>query len=143
MPTALDLPPGRPLPSRRCAAPSDVFLRLFAPFIPFATEEVWSWTHDDSVHLAEWPTPPVSEAPSGLLAATSAALIGIRRAKTDAKASQKADVLSATLSAPAEQLDLLRAATGDLCAVGRIADLTLVEGDEISVGDVQLAEPAA
>ncbi len=121
----------------------DVFLRLFAPFIPFATEEVWSWTHDDSVHLSAWPTPPVSETPTGLLAATSAALIGIRRAKTDAKASQKADVRSATLSAPAAQLELLRAATGDLCAVGRIADLTLAEGDEISVGDVTLAEPAA
>ncbi len=48
----------------------DVFLRLFAPYIPFATEEVWSWTHDDSVHTAAWPTVAdlgSATAPSGLL----------------------------------------------------------------------------
>ncbi|HRN29276.1 MAG TPA: class I tRNA ligase family protein, partial [Terrimesophilobacter sp.] len=45
----------------------DVLLRLFAPFIPFATEEVWSWTHDGSVRTAEWPTPRSEAQPTGLL----------------------------------------------------------------------------
>ncbi len=107
----------------------DVMLRLLAPVIPFATEEVWRWTHDDSIHRAPWPTLETVE-PRGLLPAVSAALIGIRRAKTDAKASQKTEVVSATLAGPA----MLAEAADDLKAVGRIAELTLLEADEI-VGD--------
>jgi valyl-tRNA synthetase len=114
----------------------DVLLRLFAPFIPFATEEVWSWTHDGSVHLAPWPTALGAGRPTGLLALVSEALIGIRRAKTDAKASQKTEVVSATISGPAA----LRLAADDLKAVGRIARLDFVEADAVSVADIVLAE---
>ena len=76
----------------------EVLLLLFAPFLPFATEEVWSWTHDGSVHTAAWPEPTGSGGDLALLPLVSEALIGIRRAKTDAKASQKTDVVSATLA---------------------------------------------
>ncbi|MES1170628.1 MAG: class I tRNA ligase family protein [Leifsonia sp.] len=114
-------------------------LRLLAPFIPFATEEVWSWTKFGSVHTSPWPETHGLEAPTGLLALVSEALIGIRRAKTDAKASQKTEVLSATLSGPA----LLAEAVDDLKAVGRIADLTLVEADEIAITGIVLAETPA
>jgi len=117
----------------------DVFLRLFAPTLPFATEEVWSWTHQGSVHTAPWPTAVdvgVDAAPSGLLEAVGEALIGIRRAKTDAKASQKTDVISATIAGPA----LLAQALDDLKAVGRIATVEFVEAETIEVRNIVLAE---
>src|SRR5690606_18263810 len=121
----------------------DVMLRLFAPFLPFATEEVWSWTHEGSVHTAEWPTAPHDDAPSGLLDAVSAALIGIRRAKTDAKASQKTPVTSAVIAAPTNVLRLLEQAADDLKAVGRIETLTFETGDEVAVTDITLADVEA
>ncbi|WP_241961081.1 valine--tRNA ligase [Homoserinimonas hongtaonis] len=120
----------------------DVMLRLLAPFLPFATEEVWSWTHDGSIHTAAWPVAAGSQA-RGVLPAVSAALIGIRRAKTDAKASQKTPVVSAVISAPADTLALLEQAADDLKAVGRIESLEFVVGDELAVTDIVLAEVEA
>jgi valyl-tRNA synthetase len=112
----------------------DVMLRLLAPVIPFATEEVWSWSNEGSVHRAAWPALE-ADAPRGVLTAASAALIGIRRAKTDAKASQKTEVTSATIGGPG----ILSEAVEDLRAVGRIGELTLVEADEVAVTDIVLA----
>ena len=120
----------------------DVLLRLFAPFVPFATEEAWSWTHDDSVHRAAWPE-AVAGADGGnpeLLRLASDALVGIRRAKTDAKASQKTPVKSAVITGPLDRLELLQLAEGDLKAVGRIDDLSFSGGgSELTVTNIVLA----
>ncbi|PZE66540.1 valine--tRNA ligase [Curtobacterium sp. MCBD17_021] len=121
----------------------DVLLRLLAPFLPYATEEVWAWTHETSVHRASWPTRadlPVDQAETGLLAAVGQALIGIRGAKTAAKASQKTPVTRAVVQAPAGVRELVERAAVDLAAVGRIQDLSFIDGDEFAVTEIELAE---
>jgi valyl-tRNA synthetase len=117
------------------------FLRLFAPVQPFATEEAWSWFNAGSVHRAAWPqVSELGELGDGrVLDAASAALTGIRGAKTSAKASQKTPVAHARVSGTAEQLDALRAVEDDLCAVGRIAHIEFVPGEQIDVTDIELA----
>ncbi|MFJ3034488.1 valine--tRNA ligase [Curtobacterium pusillum] len=124
----------------------DALLRLLAPFIPFATEEVWAWTHETSVHRASWPTVaelPTQAEPTGLLAAVGQALIGIRGAKTAAKASQKTPVTHAVVAAPAETRALIERAAVDLAAVGRIENLSFTDGAELAVTEIELAEQQA
>ncbi|GAA2991558.1 valyl-tRNA synthetase [Microbacterium terrae] len=114
-------------------------LRLFAPVVSFAAEESWSWFEEGSVHTAAWPEPLGIAADPIVLSTLSEALIGVRRAKTEAKASQKTPVASLTISGPAAALDAIRLAEGDLKAVGRIADIVFVEADALAVTDVVLA----
>ena len=122
-------------------------LRLFAPFLPFATDEVWSWWQTDagSIHRAAWPKPEeLTEGldPSNLavLELAKEALFGLRKAKSDEKVSMKASVESATLVAPAAVLTTLRLLEADFKAVGKIADLAFEEGEEFAVKNVVLAE---
>jgi valyl-tRNA synthetase len=115
-------------------------LRLFAPVISFATEEAWSWFNDGSVHTAAWPEPLGFEGDPAVLVAVGEALIGIRRAKTEAKASQKTAVASLTIRADDRVIASLKLAEGDLCAVGRIEKLELIGGgSELTVENVQFA----
>ncbi|MCO6011112.1 valine--tRNA ligase [Actinoallomurus purpureus] len=99
-----------------------VLLRLFAPTLPYVTEEVWSWWREGSVHQAVW---PVAGAPSdgdpAVLAATSDVLRQVRKAKSTAKVSMRADVERAVVRGA----NVTHLAVGDLRAAGRIADLTL------------------
>ncbi|MEJ1920920.1 valine--tRNA ligase [Microbacterium sp. KHB019] len=115
-------------------------LRLLAPVVSFATEEAWSWFEEGSIHTAAWPEAgSLAGGDPAVLSTASAALIGIRRAKTEAKASQKTPVSRAVIAVPADSLETLRAAAGDLSAVGRIAELEIVEGDEFAVTEIVLA----
>lgn len=124
----------------------DTLLRLFAPFIPFATEEVWSWWRAGSVHRASW---PVTDGYAGLardgdpevLTVVGEALSGLRKSKSEAKVKQRTAVESATISAPAEVLARLRGGLDDLKAAGNAADVTLTEADgELAVSDVVLEQ---
>ncbi|RAZ34905.1 valine--tRNA ligase [Microbacterium sp. SMR1] len=119
-------------------------LRLLAPVLAFAAEEAWSWFEEGSVHTAPWPEASGIDGDPAVLTAASAALIGIRRAKTEAKASQKTPVSVLTLRADAATIERLRRAEGDLKAVGRIAELELLDSDgDLVVERVELAPQEA
>ncbi|MFZ9987194.1 MAG: class I tRNA ligase family protein, partial [Candidatus Nanopelagicales bacterium] len=112
-----------------------VQLRLFAPFLPFVTEEVWSWWQEGSVHRAAWPSADEVLAMAGdgdraVVADTAIALSLVRKAKSEAKASMKAEVASAVVRGPAESLARLESIAGDLKATGAIADLTFDPGGD-------------
>ncbi|GAB3602000.1 valine--tRNA ligase [Microbacterium aureliae] len=121
-----------------------VQLRLLAPVLAFAAEESWSWFNDGSVHAAAWPQPSGIDGDPGVLEAMSRALIGIRRAKTEAKASQKTPVASLTLRADDRTVSAIRLAEGDLRAVGRIDRLELLGGsDELAIDSIELTPQEA
>jgi len=116
-----------------------VLLRLFAPFLVFVTEEVWSWWQEGSIHRAAWPSADevralAGDADAGALKATSVALSGVRRAKSDAKLSMRADITSVVVRGPQRLLDLVELAAPDLRAAGRVGELTFANGtDELKV----------
>jgi valyl-tRNA synthetase len=104
--------------------------RLFAPFLPFVTEEVWSWFADGSVHRAGWPsTSELDGYDPELLTVVAEALSQVRRAKSERNLSMRADVALATVQAPAPTVARLQAAESDLRAAGRIAKVDYMPSD--------------
>jgi len=121
----------------------DTVQRLFAPVLPFAAEEAWSWWHDTSVHAAAWPTPSDTDgADPALVDVTVEVLTQVRRAKTEAKQSQRATVESLVVTAPEATHAALAAGRSDLLDAGSIRDLTVQAGDQVSTV-VTLAETTA
>ena len=123
----------------------DVLHRLFSPFLPFVTEEVWSWWQEGSVHGQAWPkaeeyTALAADGDPAVLAATAEVLRDVRRAKSEAKLSMRAEVESVRVAG--DRVEAVRSAVGDLAAAGRAVtiDLEPVEGKELTV-EVSLPEP--
>ena len=120
----------------------DVLLRLFAPFLPFVTEEVWSWWREGSIHRSSWPA--AEELPDAgdpaLLESIAAALVGIRGAKSQAKASMKTEVTRADFTGPSPVLAGLRQVEADLRAVGKlVGEVAWTESDEPLAVHAELA----
>jgi valyl-tRNA synthetase len=116
-------------------------LRLFAPFLPFCTEEAWSWWHDDSVHTAPWPAPSGWAGDPDLLAAASTVMAAIRKAKSEARQSMRVPVASVVVRGPLAES--LRAVSADIQAAGNVGSLVLEPSDGTGL-DVQVRlEPSA
>ncbi|WP_406831442.1 valine--tRNA ligase [Pedococcus sp. KACC 23699] len=121
----------------------DVLLRLLAPFLPYVTEEVWSWWHEGSVHRAAWPTVDDVAAGAGgdpaVLTAVGEALAGVRKAKSEAKVGMRAEVASLVLAGPGEWVARVQQAETDLRAAGRITAVpTYAEAETPEVRDAEL-----
>ena len=121
-------------------------LRLFAPFLPFVTEEVWSWWQEGSVHRAPWPTADevariAQDGQPILVAEVADVLSAIRKAKSEAKVSMRAEVSYAEVLRPVETAARVSSARTDISAAGRIADLRIGEGEPST--RIDLAETTA
>jgi valyl-tRNA synthetase len=111
-----------------------VQLRLFAPFLPFVTEEVWAWWQEGSIHRAAWPTFDevariAQDGEPVLVGEVAEVLSAIRKAKSEAKVSMRAEVAHAEVLRPTETAARISSARSDISAAGRIADLRVAEGE--------------
>ena len=115
--------------------------RLLAPLLPFVTEEVWSWWQSGSVHQSQWPTTTaltdgLTGAPNEeLLDAICSAIGVIRRAKTEAKVSQRAVVTEALFVTSSDAASAITAGWADIADAGSVEKWSISTADtnEITV----------
>ena len=111
----------------------ETLLQLFAPFLPFVTEEVWSWFKSGSIHTSAWPASTSLRAHNGVsesVPAVAEALSHIRKVKSEAKVSMKAGLQNVVISATASQIEFMKTAQADLVSAGRIhGDINYVVAD--------------
>jgi valyl-tRNA synthetase len=127
----------------------DAFLRLFAPFLPFVTEEAWSWWRQGSVHRAAWPSAAAivekigaeDDRAASALEFGALVLSEVRKRKSEAQKPLKAPVARASIRDTAERIGLLDAVRADVTAAGFIQHIEARESQEFGV-DVELAAEA-
>ncbi|MEP7764927.1 valine--tRNA ligase [Sanguibacter sp. 25GB23B1] len=116
----------------------DTLLRLFAPVLPFATEEVWSWWRQGSVHHAAWPVSDGLRTAAGdadvtVLTAAGHALASLRKIKSGAKVSMRTPIVLVDLAVPDAYLPAIESARVDILGAGRVTGpltLTVASPDQ-------------
>ena len=118
-----------------------VLLRLLAPFLPYVTEEVWSWWQDGSIHRAPWPTPAeleslLDDSTTETAAVDQAAyawaadvLFEVRKQRSEAKQPLKVPITKVTVQADAAQLALMPVVEADLRSALRVHAFDCLPGD--------------
>jgi valyl-tRNA synthetase len=131
---------------RALASALSTLLRLFAPFLPFVAEEVWSWWQPGSVHRAAWPevaelgrATPAAPSDGEVLDVASWVLSEVRKAKTSAKRSLRVPVARTRVLDVGHRLAALARAEADVREAGRIAELVTEEATTPAV-EVDLAD---
>ena len=150
--------PGRrsAMATLRCGL--STFLRLLAPFLPYVTEEVWSWRFADedaseSIHRASWPSTLETASVGGttegeVFTAAVEVTTKIRSSKSEAQKSLKWPVTSLKIIASEEDLAALQPVLADILLAGSVDEGGLTcetgaaaDGDRFGV-IVGLAETA-
>ena len=114
----------------------EVQLRLLAPFLPYVTEEVWSWWREGSVHHAPWPVVAdlgaAAAAEGTPVDAVATALAGIRGAKSQAKVSMRTALSRVEVRGPQVLVDAAAIAADDLRSAGRVSGELIFTADDSS-----------
>jgi valyl-tRNA synthetase len=117
-----------------------VLLRMMAPYLPYITEEVWSWAYSEdsdmatSIHRSPWPSLEELEAvpePAHEGSYDFAILVveAVRKAKADASLSIKAPAQTVNVTASAETIAALEPTVEDIRAMLTIEALNFSEGE--------------
>ena len=123
-----------------CLTALSVMLRLFAPFLPFVTEEVWSWWKTGSIHRASWPTESELHTALGggfdedavrALDYASEATAFIRRERALSKLAFGVPVVA--MQVPQRMADEWRHISGDVLAGNNASDARVTFADDFQV----------
>ena len=125
----------------------ETFLKLFAPFCPFITEEVfqcraWKKEEEKSIHNQPWPKVESYKAMIAEDYALYEALVvissDIRKAKTEAGKNLKTPVKELVINAPTHLIEQIKQSEQDIVNVGHVnsENITYKEAEELSVEKV-------
>jgi valyl-tRNA synthetase len=128
----------------------DVLLRLFAPFLPYVTEEIWSWAFaadkgEPSIHRAAWPGPDdfagvAAPEDAGSLGVAIACLAAINKAKADAAVSMGRELAELWLAAEPATLARLARVASDVFDAARAARAELLADPALEPGAFEVRE---
>jgi valyl-tRNA synthetase len=117
-----------------------VMLRLFAPLLPFVTEEVWSWWREGSIHQASWPAaaelealvadnaPETPQADQRAYQWATEVLFEVRKQRSEAKQPLKVPISKVTVTTDAEAAALMPIVEADLQAALRVQAFETIIG---------------
>ncbi len=110
-------------------------LQLLAPFIPYVTEEVWSWYFNQkfgsSIHTSQWPVAiSVEHIGEQLYLLASEVLSGIRSAKTKGQVNLRWPISSLTIHIDDAGQNLIKQAWPDIALAGHVQQKPLFQTAE-------------
>ena len=115
------------------------FLKLFAPFLPFTTEEIWRWSFTDeasSVHLATYPSAAEFEGfkagDPAMFDAAMAAQAAVNQQKTVSKVSIARPVVTVTLKGHPDTIKSLAPVQKDVCGATKVEKMECVSDPSLA-----------